>query len=118
MMSEFTETEMQVVEPGEKKPLPNRLKEFCSDDACPIDIPVTNPDDKVNHPSHYTNGGIECIEAIKASMSPDGFQDYCKGNVLKYIWRWRQKGGVEDLEKADVYLRWLIESATKEELKS
>ena len=67
--------------------------------------------DKVNHPSHYTQGGIECIEAIRASMLPAGFQDYCKGNVLKYVWRWRQKGGVEDLKKAQVYLNWLIESA-------
>lgn len=92
-----------IIEPEEKT--------FCTDDACPIDIPVTKPEDQVNHPSHYTSGGIECIEAIKASMIPDGFQDYCKGNVLKYIWRWRHKGGVEDLEKARVYLNWLIESA-------
>ena len=35
--------------------------------------------DNVNHPSHYTQGGIECISAIKASMPPDGFQDYCPG---------------------------------------
>ena len=69
--------------------------------------------DNVNHPSHYTQGGIECIEAIKASMTSDGFQDYCKGNCLKYIWRWRQKGGVEDLKKAKVYLDWMIDSATK-----
>ena len=71
--------------------------------------------DNVNHPSHYTKGGIECIEAIKASMSPEGFQDYCKGNVLKYIWRWRDKAGVEDLKKASVYLNWLVESAEKDE---
>ncbi len=64
----------------------------------------------VLHPTHYTNGGIECIEAIKASMAADGFADYCKGNVLKYIWRWREKGGVEDLKKAQVYLGWLIEA--------
>lgn len=67
--------------------------------------------DTVNHPSHYTSGGIECIEAIKASMTADGFQGYCKGNIIKYIWRWRNKGGVEDLKKARVYLDWLIGSA-------
>ena len=66
--------------------------------------------DTVNHPSHYTSGGIECIEAIKASMTVDGFADYCKGNIIKYIWRWRNKGGVEDLKKARVYLDWLIQS--------
>jgi hypothetical protein len=74
---------------------------------------ATNPDN-VNHPSHYTQGGIECIKAIEASMTPEGFQDYCKGNVLKYIWRWREKNGVEDLRKASVYLYWMIESAEKE----
>ena len=69
----------------------------------------------VQHPSHYTQGGIECIEAIKASMTADGFCDYCKGNIIKYIWRWRDKGGVEDLKKARVYLDWMIQSADTEE---
>lgn len=73
-----------------------------------------NDDRNVNHPNHYCQGGIECIKAIEASMPPEGFQDYCKGNVLKYIWRWRDKAGVEDLKKARVYLNWLIESAEKE----
>lgn len=68
----------------------------------------------VEHPNHYCQGGIECIKAIEAAMTPYGFQDYCKGNVLKYIWRWRDKAGVEDLKKAQVYLKWLIESAEKE----
>lgn len=71
--------------------------------------------ENVNHPYHYTQGGIECIEAIRASMPPEGFQDYCKGNVLKYIWRWRDKGGAEDLEKAKVYLQWAIDSAEGKE---
>ena len=69
------------------------------------------PKDEVNHPDHYTQGGIECIDCIKASMSKDGFEDYCKGNVIKYLHRWRFKGGVQDLKKASVYLNWLIESA-------
>lgn len=69
--------------------------------------------DKVNHPLHYCQGGVECIEAIRASMGKEGFQDYCKGNILKYIWRWRDKAGVEDLKKARVYLNWLIEEEEK-----
>ena len=69
------------------------------------------PIDEVQHPSHYTQGSIECIEAIRASMAADGFCDYCKGNIIKYIWRWRDKGGVEDLKKASVYLGWLINAA-------
>ena len=74
------------------------------------DDEVEPTNDAVQHPSHYTQGGIECIEAIKASMTADGFADYCKGNIIKYIWRWRSKGGVEDLKKAQVYLGWLIEA--------
>ena len=70
--------------------------------------PINNA---VQHPSHYTQGGIECIDAIRASMTADGFCDYCKGNIIKYIWRWRDKGGVEDLRKASVYLNWLINAA-------
>ena len=69
--------------------------------------------DQVNHPPHYTHGGIECIKCIEAAMKPEGFQDYCKGNVIKYLHRWREKGGVQDLKKAEVYLKWLIESAEK-----
>ena len=72
---------------------------------------ATTMSDTVNHPAHYTSGGVECIEAIRSSMTADGFCDYCKGNIIKYnIWRWRDKGGVEDLKKAQVYLGWLIEA--------
>ena len=72
---------------------------------------VEPTNDAVQHPAHYTQGGIECIDAIRASMTVDGFCDYCKGNIIKYIWRWRDKGGVEDLRKASVYLNWLINAA-------
>ena len=64
--------------------------------------------DNVNSPNHYRQGGIECIEAIKASMSQKGFKDYLKGNVMKYIWRYENKGkAVEDIEKAIWYLNRL-----------
>ena len=45
--------------------------------------------DPVNHPPHYTVGDIECIDAIKASMSQAEFEGYLKGAVLKYLWRFR-----------------------------
>lgn len=69
-----------------------------------------NGADRVNHPSHYCAGGVECIEGIKAALG-DEFPAYCQGNVLKYVWRWKFKGGVEDLKKAQVYLGWMIEAA-------
>lgn len=78
-------------------------------------IEVENTIDNVNHPSHYTQGGIECIKAIEASMTPEEFQGYCKGNVIKYCWRFREKNGLEDLKKAQVYLGWMIESKEKQE---
>jgi hypothetical protein len=59
--------------------------------------------DNVNHPPHYNQGGIECIEAIKAALG-DGFAAYLRGNVIKYLWRCEHKGGVEDLKKAEFYL--------------
>ena len=71
--------------------------------------------DAVNNPEHYTEGDIECIDAIEASMSPIEFQGYCKGNALKYLWRYRHKNGIEDLRKAEVYLKWLTESLGEEE---
>lgn len=66
-------------------------------------------------PPHYNqNSEIECIDAIKASMTPIEFQGYCKGNALKYIWRFRDKGGLEDLYKGYDYWNWLIESIEEE----
>ena len=61
-------------------------------------------------PKHY-KGEIECIQAIKASMSKIEYMGYLKGNVQKYMWRYREKNGLEDLQKAKVYLEWLIEEA-------
>lgn len=66
--------------------------------------------DPVNRPSHYTEGGIECIDAIKASMSTESFLGFLKGNVQKYMWRYEKKvAPVEDLKKAQWYLSKLIE---------
>jgi hypothetical protein len=65
--------------------------------------------DNVNHPAHYNQGGIECIEAIKAATG-SGFVKYCTGNVIKYLWRYDLKGGVEDLKKA----AWYLDRAIKE----
>ena len=65
--------------------------------------------DTVNHPSHYTQGDIECIDAIKASMPISEFIGYLKGNALKYLWRYEGKGGVEDLRKCAWYLQKLID---------
>jgi hypothetical protein len=64
--------------------------------------------DPVNHPSHYTSGAIECIDAIESALTPEEFRGFCKGNAMKYIWRERLKGGGQDIEKAKFYLRRLV----------
>lgn len=66
--------------------------------------------DYINRPSHYCKGEIECIDAIKASMTKEAFAGFCKGNVMKYLFRYEDKGGLVDLHKAQVYLGWLIEA--------
>jgi hypothetical protein len=62
----------------------------------------------VNHPAHYNKTGIECIEAIKAMLG-SGFKYYLQGNIMKYLWRYRYKDGVQDLKKAQWYLTELID---------
>lgn len=65
--------------------------------------------DPVNSPSHYNSGKVEAIEAIEASMEPEAFKGYLKGNTLKYIWRMSYKGkSVEDCKKAQWYLNKMI----------
>ena len=63
----------------------------------------------VNSPDHYAaQGSIECIEAIEAQLTPEEFRGFLKGNVAKYVWRERRKGGREDLRKAQWYLKHLV----------
>ena len=64
--------------------------------------------DNVNSPSHYGQGEIEAIVYIKDFLTKEEYIGYLRGNIAKYLHRWRYKNGVEDLEKAQVYLGWLI----------
>lgn len=65
--------------------------------------------DKINHPQHYTNGKVECIDAIESATAElVGIEAVCVGNVIKYVWRFKLKNGTEDLQKAKWYLERLI----------
>lgn len=67
--------------------------------------------DMVNHPQHYTQGGIECIDALKAAtVGKRGIEAVCVANIIKYLWRYEEKNGVEDVCKA----KWYIERLLKE----
>jgi len=85
----------------------------CPGGVCPVpwavkeETPVIK-EDQVNHPPHYTDGGIECIEAIEAQLTAEEYQGYLRGNCVKYLWRWRHKGGKTDLAKAQWYLDRLL----------
>lgn len=70
----------------------------------------------VHSPSHYVRKGTQAIEAFHAMVPPVEFQGAMRLNVLKYIWRFREKGGAEDLKKAQLYLTWLINSVEGSEL--
>ena len=72
--------------------------------------------DMVNHPPHYNQNGVECIDAISAATG-DNFKYYLQGNIMKYLWRFDYKGkAVEDLSKAKWYLDKLIEETEKSEV--
>ena len=67
---------------------------------------MTKTTDPVLSPSHYTNGDIECIDAIQAALGEAGFRAWCRGNAIKYLWRAGLKGDCgEDLRKATFYSR-------------
>tara|TARA_S200000501_G_scaffold313411_1_gene304859 strand:- start:9376 stop:9633 length:258 start_codon:yes stop_codon:yes gene_type:complete len=72
--------------------------------------------DQVNHPPHYqSEDGIECIDAIRASMSSTEFTGYLKGNAMKYLWRYTYKGHpYQDLDKSSWYLELLKEVVAEE----
>jgi hypothetical protein len=70
--------------------------------------------DLVNHPSHYCQGGIECIDALKAAtVNLTGIEAVCTANAIKYMWRWKDKNGEQDIDKAIWYLNRLKEEINR-----
>lgn len=82
-----------------------------SDDKLAIayDHVYKNSPDMVNHPKHYTQGGIECIDALKAAtVGKRGIEAVCVANIIKYCWRYEEKNGIEDVRKAKFYIERLL----------
>ncbi|HAC1345307.1 TPA_asm: DUF3310 domain-containing protein [Listeria monocytogenes] len=75
-------------------------------------IEFTDTSDNINNPSHYTAGGIETLDYIKAKVSD--YPSYAVGNIFKYVSRYEHKNGIEDLKKAQFYLNDLIERMESE----
>ena len=92
----------------------NNKMEECTDGFCPMPTATTVDHnlhffDPVEKPMHYAAGSVECIDAIEAQLTPEEFRGYLKGNIAKYMWRERKKGGKESLKKARWYLNKLID---------
>jgi hypothetical protein len=70
--------------------------------------------DQVNCPAHYNKGDVECIEAIKsATVGKKGIEAVCVANVIKYLWRYEEKGKpLQDVQKAKWYLEKLLNEIT------
>lgn len=65
--------------------------------------------EQVHHPMHYQHGNYECIEVLRDVLSDlNGIEAFCIGNAFKYLWRFKDKNGVEDLEKCKWYIEYLI----------
>ena len=74
-----------------------------------LNIEPENKPDMVSHPKHYTQGGIECIECIKAAVTNKvGIEAVCVANVIKYLFRYEEKNGIEDVRKAKWYIERLL----------
>jgi hypothetical protein len=69
--------------------------------------------DMVNNPPHYTNGGLECIDAMISSQGTEAVKNFCLCNAFKYIWRTKNKNGIEDIDKAIWYLNKYKELTNK-----
>lgn len=64
--------------------------------------------DKIN-PEHYKQGKVECIDALEAAtINLTGIEAVCTANAIKYLWRWKEKNGVEDLRKAQWYINRML----------
>ena len=79
-----------------------------------IKMPESSKHDNVNCPKHYCKGGVESIDFVKAAVSNlSGFEAVCVANIIKYMWRYKEKNGLEDVMKAAKYLEWLQEEVEK-----
>jgi hypothetical protein len=63
----------------------------------------------VKNQQHYTAQAVQAIEYMEITMTPEQYEGYLLGNVIKYVSRYRGKNGLEDLRKAKVYMGWLVD---------
>ena len=80
-------------------------------DKCLVSIKISDAKpEMVQHPAHYNQGKVECIDAMAAAtVNKRGIEAVCVSNVIKYLWRYEAKNGLEDVKKAQFYLNRLID---------
>lgn len=78
-------------------------EEYMTDDEYLSAYSSEVEDDPVNHPSHYTQGKVECIDAMEEALGTEVVKGFCLGNTYKYLWRHADKNGDEDIKKAVWY---------------
>jgi len=71
--------------------------------------------DMVNHPPHYNKTNRECIDIIEDSLTKEEFMGYLKGTIIKYTYRYPDKNGQEDLEKAVWFINKLRDQEGSDE---
>lgn len=70
--------------------------------------------DNVNHPSHYETGKFECIDVMIETQGLEAVKLFCVCNAFKYTYRHIQKNNIEDIEKAEWYLKKYLELSKEE----
>lgn len=79
-----------------------------------LEFQWTENGNEIDHPNYYTQGEVECIDAIKAAVKGlNGIEAVCVANAIKYLWRWKQKNGRKDIEKAKWYIDRLLRETEK-----
>ena len=87
-----------------------RHMDFCLGNAIKY---MEEKDNKVNHPSHYNQGGIECIDAMESAYGTEAVIMFCMCNAFKYQWRFNEKNGREDILKCQWYQNKMVELQNK-----
>lgn len=87
--------------------------EVCGMPNCPYNKRLPSPPEKtvdlVNHPPHYNQGSVECIDAIQSALSKEGFIGFLRGQIIKYTWRMGLKNAsLQEAEKVEWYNNRLI----------
>lgn len=101
-----------------------RSRPTCFTDAAPevidenynllVSRDLVHKPNNVSHPSHYNQGGIECIDAMVSAFGKEAVENFCLINAFKYVWRNRDKNGFEDIDKAIWYLNKVKELNSSE----